>query len=493
MNRRRVLLWTLGTLALVAIAAPLALWAAYPAITRRLLTGPALRKAINVRPQEFFIDWEEAASPRLGHVTIRNLTLRGSDPYVQWTVTVERVELDLSLPALAVRTLRCRELSGSGLSFALRGKLPPGSTAADAALLPPIPGFSDPPLRSPDDRFYVDPKAWVVDMRHVAIDRVGSLWIDGFRYTGKGRVEGAFYLRPLQQARIDATTLTLEEGPARVGNVEGLTLSATLKAFSRPFDPLRALGAEALKVFSADLKLEARTERLESLAALLPLPESLRFDGGAATVALESAVRQGVADGSLSVAVKDGAVRIPKYRIRGDAQVDVPLRGWNLFGGPYDLSGTKVGLTRVHATGGAQPLREWWGRAEIPNGRLGRTIFAKVNLRCRDARPLLALLGVSLPPWTKGLVKLDDFSASAAVTTAPATLRVSDLEAAGGNFHVLGQFANDGTLGRGAFLIESGILVLGVEVAPPQKTKVRPFFAKQWYEKVPKLPAAPPK
>jgi hypothetical protein len=44
---------------------------------------------------------------------------------------------------------------------------------------------------------------------------------------------------------------------------------------------------------------------------------------------------------------------------------------------------------------------------------------------------------------------------------------------------------------RGAFLIESGILVVGVEIAPPQKTKVRPFFAKQWYEKLPKSPATP--
>jgi hypothetical protein len=488
MNGRRILRWALWALAFFVVAAPLALWAAYPAITRRLLAGPALRKAINVRPQEFFIDWKEAASPRLGHVTIRNLTLRGSDPYSQWTVTVERVELDVSLLALAFRTLRCRELSGSGLSFALRGKLPPGSTAADAALLPPIPGFSDPPLRSPGDRFYVDPKAWVVDMRHVAIDRVESLWIDGFRYTGKGRVEGAFYLRPLQQARIDTTTLSLEEGPVRIGNVEGVTLSGTVKAFSRPFDPLRSLGAEGLKVFSADLKLAARTERLDSLGALVPLPEGAGVESGAATLALEGSVRQGVAEGSLSLAVKDGAIHIPRYRIRGDAQVDVPLRRWNLLGGPFDLSGTKVGLTRVHATGGSEPLREWWGRVEIPSGRLGRTVSARVQLHCRDARPLLALLGVSLPPWTKGLVSLDDFSASAALTAAPSRLRVGDLEANGGDFHVLGQFANDGKLGRGAFLIESGVLVVGIEIAPPQKTKVRPFFAKQWYEKLPKSP-----
>jgi hypothetical protein len=493
MSGRRVLRWALWALAIIAVASPIALWAAYPAVTRRLLTGPALRQAINIRPQEFFIDWKEAASPRIGHVTIHDLTLRGSDPYSQWTVTIERVDLEFSLLALAFRTLRCRELSGSGLSFALRGKLPPGSTAADAALLPPIPGFSDPPLRSPGDRFYVDPKAWVVDMRHVAIDRVESLWIDGFRYTGKGRVEGAFYLRPLQKARIDATTLSLEEGPARIGKVEDVALSGTVKLFSRPFDPLRSLGAEGLKVFSADVKLAARTERLESLGALVPLPEGVGVESGAATLAFEGGVRQGVADGSLSLAVKDGAIRIPKYRIRGDAQVDVPLRHWNLLGGSCDLSGTKVGLTRVHATGGAEPLREWWGRVEIPSGSLGRTVVARVQLHCRDARPLLALLGVSLPPWTKGLVNLEDFSASAALTASPATLRVGDLEANGGDFHVLGQFANDGKLGRGAFLIESGILVVGVEIAPPQKTKVRPFFAKQWYEDLPKSPAAPAK
>jgi len=87
-------------------------------------------------------------------------------------------------------------------------------------------------------------------------------------------------------------------------------------------------------------------------------------------------------------------------------------------------------------------------------------------------------------------VKLDNFSATANFASAPETLRVTDLDAKGGNFHILGQFAQDGTAGNGAFLIRSGILLLGIVVVPPKPARVRLLLARQWYEKLVKPPAA---
>jgi len=581
-TRRRKALWAVLIFFTALVVAG---YAAYPVVVRKLLTGPTLRALIDARPQDFFIDWEEASSPRIGHVVIRNLTLRGSDPNVQWFARVEKIELEYSLLALLRRTFQAHDVRGSGLTFALRSKLPPGSTVADAALLPPIPGFSDPPLKSPDDHFFVEPRPWVVDLRNVSIDRFEDIWVNQVRYRGAARVQGGLFLRPLQLVRIEAAAISFDGGQVRIGDSQdGLALSGSIIASSRAFEPLRVplpdlpgvltaelkldvradklqtlgqfvslpagasivggaatiairgnaregvvdgqvtLGIEGgqarlgktpgtigfsgsivaasrpvpllreprgdpLAALTGDVKLDVTFDRLEALAGLVSLPAGTKIERGAATATVRVAAKEGVADGTLSVAIKNLGLKTKEYRLHGDASVALPVRGWKLSARSYDVSGARVGITDVYSTGD-DPARSWWGTVDIPFGRVGTTISAKPILRCRDARPLLAIFGVTLPGWTNGLVKLDDFSATANVTSAPGTLRVMDVDAKGGTFHILGQFTQDGTVGNGAFLIQSGILLLGVEVVPPKPAKVRLLLAKQWYEKQVKPPSA---
>lgn len=481
MTRRRLLL-ALLVLALVLVA-PYAGLAGYRFAARKLLSGPGLRKLVNVRPQDFQLDYDEAVSLRPGRVTIRNLRLRGSDPNVQWFLRLENAEVDFSVLSLLRHTFQCGDVRGSGLAFALRGKLPPqDADEPSIAFLPPIAGFPDPPLKSPDDKFFVDPHAWSIDIRHVAIDRFEDIWVNGLRYRGKASVEGGFFLRPLNLARIDAAAIRLDGGTLQIGEArDGMTLSGAISAMSKPFAPLRSPMPGALREFTANVKLAFAAAKLETLQDVVALPEGLRLEGGTATVSLDAAVEGGIANGKLSLAVRNGRVRIPKYRLRGQASVDVPIRRWDLLQGPFDVSGTRVALTDVHSTG-ADEARAWWGKVEVPSGRVGATVFARVGMSCRDARPLLAVLGVDLPPWSKGLVKLDDFSATAVVAAAPATLRVKDLDAKGGGFQIEGSYAHDGGAASGAFLVEKGILILGIEIAPT-KTSVRPLFARQWYAK----------
>jgi hypothetical protein len=582
LTRRRKALWAVLIL-LTAIL--VAAYASFPVVVRRLLTGPTLRVLINARPQDFFIDWEEASSPRFGHVVMRNVTLRGSDPNVQWFARIERLELEYSLLALLRRSFQARDVRGSGLSFALRSKLPAGSTIADAAPLPPIPGFSDPPLKSPDDHFFVEPKPWLLDLRNVTIDQFNDIWVNQVRYRGPARVQGGLQLRPLQMVRIDAAAISLDGGQLRIGDSpDGLGLSGSIVVSSRAFEPLRVplpdlpgvitaelkldvradklqtLGdlfslpagvklvggaatvavrgasregvvdgqvtltidggqarfgdasgnvgfvgsiavwskpvqllkepkGDLLAALAGDAKLDLRVDKLQALDALIKLPAGSKFEGGGATATVQVAAKEGVADGKLSLAVKKAVVKTKEYRIRGDATVELPVRKWKLAARSYDVSGTRVALSDVYSTGD-DPARNWWGTIDVPSGRVGKTISAQPTIRCRDARPLLAMLGVNLPGWTNGLVKLDNFSATANFASAPETLRVTDLDAKGGNFHILGQFAQDGTIGNGAFLVQSGILLLGIEVVPPKPARVRLLLARQWYEKQVKPPAA---
>jgi len=480
--RRR---WIWALVALVVLL-PLLL-GVYAATTRSLLTGPKLRQIINEHPKSFTIDWDEATSPWPGRVRIKNLRLVGSDPNVEWTVRLENAELNYSVLALLRRTFLCERLVGSGLVFALRTKLDPKEAkSADLSLLPEIPGFSDPPLKNPDDRFRVDSHPWLVDVQSVAIDRFEDIWVNDLRYQGLARVEGGFLLRPMHLARIGPALVRFDGGSLRIGKAsEPVTLAGNLALKTMPFEPKENPLPEALKQFSIDLRAEIRMSHLHTLGEFVKFPEGVQLEGKGPVVNATAAMRYGVAEGRVAIAIRGGAARTRSYVLRGDLDADMPVKKWNLLAAPsLDISGTKLSLTDVRASG-PEESRDWWGRFEVPTGRIGTTAAGRIEAHCRDARPLMALLGVDLPGWTRGLMKLDDLDATAMVSATPGTIRVRDLDASGGDFKILGQFAHDGKVARGAFLIESGILVIGVEVTPVG-TKVRPLFAKQWYEKLPK-------
>jgi hypothetical protein len=476
---RRRLVWTAVVL---AVLLPPLFLGAYAATTRWLLSGPKLRALINGSPRSFVIDWDEATSSWPGRVRIHNLRLRGSDPNVEWTVRLENAELRYSVLALLRRTFLCERLDGTGLAFALRGKIDPKDVKSiDVSLLPPIPGFPDPPLRTPEENSRIESHPWLVDVRYVAIDRFEDIWVNALHYVGPARVAGGFLLRPTHLARIGPATLRFDGGALRIGGAsEGLTLVGSLATESLPFEPLQAPGREALKEFTTDLKVDAKAEHLETVTDFIRFPEGVRLAGNGPTIRASLSMREGVASGHVSLVVRGGVAQTRSYRLRGDLVAEVPFKKWDLVGPlTVDVSGTHVALTDIHASG-AEEARGWWGKFDVPSGKVGAKASAHVEARCRDGRPLLALFGVELPAWTNALSKLEDFTATAEVAATPGTIRVKDLAASGGNFQIHGQFAHDGKAARGEFLIESGILIVGVEVAPTGTT-VRPLFAKQWY------------
>ena len=472
-------------LLVVVLLLPIALYAAYFPLTRWLLSGPKLREIINARPESFRIDWDEAVSTRPGRVRLKNLSLRGSDPNVQWAIELEQAELDYSLVALLHRTFRCTRLVGSGLSFALRSKIDPDRVkTADVRLLPPIPGFPDPPLKEPGAQIRLEPNPFHIDVHGVAIDRAESLWVNQMHYRGPARISGGFYLWPTRLARIDDAALQWDGGALTVGrSPDPVAFSGKLAASSDAFEPINAPMPRALQEFRVKLDLDVATDELHAIEEYVRFPEGVRLEGKGPKATVTLASEKGIASGTVALAIRGGAARTRTYRLTGDLDATVPIRRWDLTGPlSFDASGVKVALAHVHATG-AEEAREWWGTFEAPQAKIGPTASARIEARCRDARPLLAMLNVDLPDWTKGLLKLEDLRATASVSAAPGEIRVRGLEATGDKFKVQGQYTHDGKTNDGAFLFEQGILIVGVEIGPTG-TKLRPLFARQWYAKV---------
>jgi hypothetical protein len=108
-------------------------------------------------------------------------------------------------------------------------------------------------------------------------------------------------------------------------------------------------------------------------------------------------------------------------------------------------------------------------------------LTAQTSAACRDARPLYTLFGAKLPGWAEGILKLEGVTAKARLRLAHELVDVRDLEASGGKFHIAGRYREQKDDRRGAFLVETGILAVGVAIEGP-KSHVKLLGARKWFE-----------
>ncbi len=465
------------------LAAPVLSLLAYAGAARWLLSGSRLRGWINTHPDALTIDYDAASSVWPGRVNIRNLRIRGSDQNVEWIVELQDARVEYSILALATRTFRCTRLRGGGLAFHIREKIAPAKlAAADLSVIPPIPGFADPPTRSTEE---APPKApgnpWRVDVRDIQLADFHDIWVDAVRYRGTARLAGSFFLRPGLLARIGPARIDFDHGEIRLGGAPaGLALSGSVAAAFEPYEPFAVHGSEVWDRVSGEVSLELRFERLQAIQYLVRNSPTTSLGDGSGSATIRGVIEKGVAKGAVRASVHDGGVRVKDVALTGDAEVGVSIPTWNLAHGPLVVSGSHAALTRVQAAG-SETSRNWWGRFDVPSGEIGATTSATVTARSRDARPLLALFGVDLPDWTRGLLSLEDFSGGARVALGPSLARVSDLDARGGDFRIQGNYLRRRAARTGAFLIEAGKLSVGLDLQAGIP-KLRLLGATKWYE-----------
>ncbi|MGE5347186.1 MAG: hypothetical protein ACM3JH_14635 [Acidithiobacillales bacterium] len=438
---------------------------------------------INEKPESLSLDYDEATSFWPGRLTIKNLRIRGSDQNVQWIIRLDAARVDYSVFALARRTFRAKRLRGTGLSFFLRNKLTPAEAkAANVSALPEVPGFADPPLRSPEIRGPEQPgNPWRIDVRSISVDRFDEIWIDAFHYRGVARLEGGFFLRPGLLARIGPARVTVESGETRIGRAPvSVAVSGTVSAAFEPYEPSRVHGSEVWRKIWGEVKLDVGFDRLQALEHLVRTGSGTRLEDGAGKGTIRGTVERGVAKGEVRFAIAEGSVRRNDLKLQGDADLRLLIPRWNLTSGPLDVSGSRLALSDVRSSG-SDESRRWWGRFDITSGKIGSRTSAGIQARSRDARPLLALFTPDLPAWTRGLLDLEDFAATATIEIAPSLTSVRDLDARGGSYRIRGHYLRRNANRDGAFLIQSGALSVGLEL-DRNATKLRLLGAKQWFE-----------
>ena len=390
--------------------------------------------------------------------------------------------MDYSVLSLAKRTFRAERVRGTGLSFSFRSKLDASEAKnADLSVLPPISGFGDPPLRSPEAQGPDAPgNPWRIEVLGIAIDHFDEIWFDAYHFRGAARLDGAFFLRPGLRVSIGPARVSIESGAVQIGRAPvGVFISGSIESAFEPFEPPKVHGTDFWRRASGAVQLDGRFDRLESLGHLVS-SSGTRLEGGAGTATIRGVVESGIAKGDIRLAVQDGSLRLARLALRGNAEGRVLIPHWSLMTGAIEIAGSRVAFADVRASG-SDDSRSWWGRFDIRSGTIGSTTTARIDAEARDARPLLALFAADLPAWTRDLVKLDGLSATGTVSLGPSLARIRGLDARGGTFHIQGHYLREKATRDGAFLIESGGLSVGLEVRP-DSTKLRLLGARKWYD-----------
>jgi len=480
--RRRILsvlagalLLAVGVLASYFIAANVLIW------TR------LLRALINDGPEKVSVEYSSAYSLWPGHVRVRDLRIRDRGIATEWLIVLDKGRASISLFDLLRGRFHPTRIRGKGLALRVRSRLTPEeATPLRLSFLPPIPGFPAPPLREPGERARLPTgREWTIRLEDVAVDAVREIWVNDYHYTGDATLTGAMLLHPRRRFEVFPTSLEVRSGTLRLSE-EPLAASvrARLDAVIHPYDLRGASGVTILRYLTGTGWVAGRIESLHFLNGMLNTPPTLRLEGGTGTLAAELSLDMGYGKGALDFSAQGVEAVMPDAVMTGEAEGQLRLARLDLESGLADFAGSHLEVRNVLVKRGDETPSPWWGRLELVAGDLRtgpqRVLYAHVDLRAQNARPLYRLLNANLPPWAEWLLKMEGVTATADVALARSFVDVKSLEARGGAFHILGRYHAAKEASDGAFLIDAGPLSLGVGISGGE-SQLQLVGARNWF------------
>ncbi len=415
--------------------------------------------------------------------------MRGSDPNVQWFFHMEKAAISISLFDLLHKQFHATRVRAEGLVFRLREKQKKSETsAAHAARLPPIPGFSDPPLTGPAKETPPLSEAekrrfWTVRIENFLADPAPDIWIEIYRFRGRARVTGGFALRPHVRVAIGPAAVEFLSGDFLLAPSEPMLSAASGRGdcVIEPHAPEEARGKEIWRRITGSIRAQGRITDLRCLNHYLGQAPEPRFSGGGGRASFAVRFDHGIGRGEGDFQVGRVTARYKGGTLAGRASGRLVIPRWDVEKDDMEISGSRVELADITTTRTKHDERDWWGRFDIVSGRLHDGLSARTSVACRDARPLYTLVAAKLPGWAEGILKLEDMKGSAGVRLASGLIDVEDLDASGGKFHIAGRYRQKKEDRRGAFLVETGAFAVGVAIEGPA-SHVKLLGARKWFQ-----------
>ena len=390
MKRRRVIRPGFAGAVRVALFIALAVELAY-LLASNLILVRWLPAWLNTDEQAFRLKYASAWSPWPGRVYARDLNLRVQDSNLQFELKVASAEVDVALTALLRRTFRATHVDVRGLVFRFRHKLekPPDNERL-ARALPPIEGFTDPPLltKKPSEP---TGKLWTIHLTDVDA-RIEELWIQQFRSLGAARAWGGFRLEPTRWLWVRPAALSLEPGTTLYAGENALVarrFDGRIDATIDDMDIEHLQGAQVFERISTRIGLNADLAGLDFLSMFLD-PEQVRVSGGSGPLNVDLKITRGVFQAPSSVTYTSARVELhtTKSKLFGDARVDlrVPEPGR----GQLSIAASELGVSSSRAKNAGTPIVIGRPRLELETRTLALHETWKVSGGRLEAPELVA-------------------------------------------------------------------------------------------------------
>lgn len=477
-------LWTAGLLFLAVVAGSLLF---YLVAANVLLSTGLFRSLVNKNPDKTWIEYRAASSFWPGRLRVKNFRIRDRDLKAEWMFELEDARVSFSVMELFRRRFHATSLRGKGLTFRARNRLDPKeATAARTALLPPIFGFSDPPLLKPgEEKTPRTGKEWTIHLEEAAVLPVREIWVDTYRYNGESKLAGGFFLRPKMRAEVFPSSLEVRNGVLRLeGEPVAEEIRGLLGCVFHPWDPRQWPGKKVLKFLTGEGRLEGKLRNVKLVNQAIGDVPGTRLERGSGALRLETVIERGIARGEIGLTAPAVAMKVLDVRLRGRLEGRANVKRLDLDKGEAQLLSGFIALSDAMVGDAGEKGRPWWGRVDLQGGRLATgssmRLTSSASVKARDARPLLALLNVKLPDWRKDLLDLEGLTAKARVEVGKSLFEVSSLTATGGQFHIQGEYRAKGVSRRGTFLIDLGPLSVGIGIRG-KETEVQILGPKKWY------------
>jgi hypothetical protein len=292
------------------------------------LSTALFAKVVDAHPETIDIHFARAWSILPRHIHAKRLSIRGRDSNVEWLLTLDEVEFDVSFLALLRQRFEASHVHGTGLAFRFRQRLKAApSSPEELANLAPIAGLPAYSIRPPktasadlwNDAAY---HLWTVHLEDVRAEDVRELWIDKTRFEGSARIDGRFYLKPLRAVEIGPAHIAVAHGQVSTAKgpvaqaFEGSILDVTVARF----DPRTAAGGDILHGVS----LVCDAHMVLPPHGGLPLPVGVTIHGPVEVRNAAMHVTSGrlEKDSQLILAAPNVVVNAGKHRVTGALALD---------------------------------------------------------------------------------------------------------------------------------------------------------------------------
>ncbi|MEI9935852.1 MAG: hypothetical protein WDO69_01380 [Pseudomonadota bacterium] len=262
-----------------------------------------------------------------GHVHVRNARFTFQDHNLEFSIDMASGFMVLHLGELARHTVHASHLRGEGVVYRMRHRVDPWSKHEPAVgTFPPIPEYPapavfeayvpEPPISDADYNL------WTVHFDDVDV-RVSEVWVQAFRYQGKGRARGQFQLKPARTLWVGPASLDLDPGLLSAGAYRVAPgLHGRIDCIVHRFDVLPVQGMEPLRYISARIRLDSPS--LDPQVYALFGGDSSRVSSVSGSLHLDVETRRGV--------------------LTPESRIDIVQRGFELGTAQGDLDADQLEL-----------------------------------------------------------------------------------------------------------------------------------------------------